>query len=94
MFEKIKSSYVMKIILDYMKRKRALNIIKFNKKLLNKLNLAIKDFKVYDILEEYNQRFNLNIEDINITNLSLTNKKSKQWECCFAVLLLWYFRLS
>ena len=56
-----------------MKNKRKLNIIKYNKRLYNKLDLGKRDFKVYEMLKEFNVKYNINIEDIYIKELNLGN---------------------
>ena len=45
--DNIKSSYLLKNIFDYIKKKKFLEIIKYNKNLQNKINLNIKDYKEY-----------------------------------------------
>ena len=72
--DKIKSKYIIKEIFNNMKNKRKLKIIKYNKKLYNKLDLEKKDFKVYEILQEFNNKYNINIEDIDIKELNLSKR--------------------
>ena len=43
----IKSHYFLEKLYDYMSQKKTLEIVKYNKKLLNILNLSIEDYKVY-----------------------------------------------
>ena len=43
----IKSKYFIEKIFDNLKRKISLKIMKYNKKILNKLNISIKDYKEY-----------------------------------------------
>ena len=52
-------------------------MIKYNKKFLNRLDITKKDFKAYEIIEEYNQKFNLDIEDLNINFLYLSDNNLK-----------------
>ena len=73
MLDKIKSEYIIKEIFNDMKNKRKLKIIKYNKRLYNKLDLGKKDFKVYEILQEFNKKYNINIEGIDIRELNLNN---------------------
>ncbi len=44
-----------------------MNIVKYNNKLTK------EDFKVYINLKKFNEKYNLNIEDIDITELDLIN---------------------
>ena len=45
--DNIKSNYLLKIIFDSFPKYRALSLIKYNKKLQNRLNLSIKEYKEY-----------------------------------------------
>ena len=45
--EKIKSKYILSKIIDIMSKKKKLEIVKYNKRIQNKLNLSIKDYKEY-----------------------------------------------
>ena len=47
--------------------------IKYNNKLLSRLNIRKEDFKSYTYLKEFNEKYNLNIEDVDITDLDLSN---------------------
>ena len=47
----IKSNYVLKKIYDNLKEKKKLQIVKYNKKILNRLNLNVKDYKKYRAIE-------------------------------------------
>ena len=74
MLNNIKSKYIVNIIFQNLKNKRKLNIIKNNKKMLDILNITKDDFQLYRYLKEFNKKYNLNIEDIDIKELNLTNK--------------------
>ena len=45
--EKIKSRYILSKIYDIMPKKKKLEIIKYNKRIQNRLNLSIKNYKEY-----------------------------------------------
>ena len=45
--ENIKSDYILKIILEYLKRNKLLKIIKCNKKIQKRLDKSINDYKEY-----------------------------------------------
>ena len=47
MLNKIKSKYILKIIGDYLNRKTILSLVKYNKKLQEKLDISIKDYIKY-----------------------------------------------
>ena len=45
--EKIKSDYFLQKLYDIMPKKKKLEIVKYNKKIQNRLNLGVKDYKEY-----------------------------------------------
>ena len=49
--ENIKSRYILSKIYDNMTKKKKLEIVKYNKKIQNRLNLDIKDYKEYSEIE-------------------------------------------
>ena len=44
-FKKIKSDYFLQNLFNYLQKNKSLEIIKYNKKIQNRLNISIKDFK-------------------------------------------------
>ena len=50
-----------------------MNILKYNKIFLYKLNKTKDDFKVYESLKEFNRKFNVEIKDIDINVLDLSD---------------------
>ena len=74
MLDKLKSKYILKKIFEMIKNKRKLNIIKYNKGILAKLNINKKDFETYINVKEFNNKYNTNIEDIDIKELNLSGK--------------------
>ena len=74
MLEKISSKYIKDFLFKYLKNKRKLNIIKHNKKLIAKLEITKEDFKQYEILKSFKEKYKINIEDIDIIELKLNNK--------------------
>ena len=44
-FENLKSDFIFKKIISFMKRNKSLNIMKYNKKLQKRLNININDYK-------------------------------------------------
>ena len=75
MLENIKSQYILEIIFQNLKNKRKLRLIKYNKIILNRLNITKEDFKVYEALKTFNSNYHTNIEDIDIKILDLSKKK-------------------
>ena len=49
--ENIKSRYILSKIYNNMTKKKKLEIIKYNKKIQNRLNLDVKDYKEYSEIE-------------------------------------------
>ena len=45
--ENIKSRYILSKIYDIMSKKKKLEIVKYNKKIQNRINLFVKDYKEY-----------------------------------------------
>jgi len=48
MLNEIKSKYVLNIIFKHIKNRRKLNVIKYNKFLLDKLYITKEDFQIYE----------------------------------------------
>ena len=71
MLDNLKSKYILKKILEKIKNKRKLNIIKYNKIIKAKLNINKEDFEIYITLKEFNNKYKTNIEDIDIRELNL-----------------------
>ena len=75
MLEGIKSKYIMNIIFNYIKNQEKLNIIRYNKRLLSNLNITKEDFENIFLLNKLNKQYNIDIEDVNITKISLSSKE-------------------
>ena len=56
-----------------MRNKRKLNTIKYSKIIKERLNIYKKDFEVYLYIKEFNNTYKVNIEDIDIKKLNLSN---------------------
>ena len=74
MLDNVKSICIIEKIFKNLKNKRKLNIMKYNKKILFRLNINKEHFQKYIILKEFNQKFNTNIEDFDIKELDLKEK--------------------
>ena len=72
MLDKVRSKYVIGKIFDKIKNKRKLNILKYNKRILYRLNINKEDFEIYKTLKEFNNKYKTNIEDIDIKELKIT----------------------
>ena len=46
-FESLKSDYFLQKLYDNMTKKKKLEIVKYNKKIQNRINLSVKDYKEY-----------------------------------------------
>ena len=76
MLEKIRSKAILKKIFINLKKRKELKILKYNKKLMFKLNIQKKDFEDYKILKELNQKYSLNIKDIDVRCLRFEEKNN------------------
>ena len=74
MLDYVKSKNIIKEIFRNMRNKRKLNIIKYNKRMLNRLNINKEQFENYIRLKEFNKKYNTNIEVIDIKQLNLEDK--------------------
>ena len=74
MLYKIKSKYIINQVFENIRNKRKLNIIKYNKKITKILNVTKEDFEIYKILEEFNKKYRLKIDDIDIKELNINEK--------------------
>ena len=74
MLSKIRSLKILNIILGTLKKRIELKLLKYNKKMMNKLNIKKEDFEQFILLKEINLKFNLNIKDIDINEIDLENK--------------------
>ena len=75
MLNKIRSKKILKDIFVNIKKRIRLNILKYNKKFLNKLNINKKDFEEFKLLDELNQKLDLDIKDIDTARLNLDTNK-------------------
>ena len=71
MLNKVKSLKILNIILGILKKRIELKILKYNKKIMNKLKIKKEDFEQFILLKELNFKFNLDIKDIDINELDL-----------------------
>ena len=76
MLNKIRSLLILKTIFKNLRQRLKLKILKCNKNLLFKLNIKLKDFQDYELLNGLNKKFNLNIRDTDIKILELNNKEN------------------
>ena len=58
MLNKIKSRFIIKRVFENVRHKMKLKILKYNKKLLNALNIKSEDFDIYNILKNFNNKYN------------------------------------
>ena len=74
MLNKIRSIKILNIILGILKKRIELKLLKYNKKIMNKLNIKKEDFEQFILLKDMNIKFNLDIKDIDIEKLLLSYK--------------------
>ena len=74
MLNLIKSQTILGIIFQIVKYRTKLKIVKYSKSLMNKLNIKIKNFQDYLLLKEINHRYNLDIEDVDIEKIIISDK--------------------
>ena len=87
--ENIKSKYILSKIIDIMPKKKKLEIVEYNKKIQNRLNLDIKDYKEYSetfapieieiipIKEKYGKFINIERENEKYFHIYFNNKKEE-----------------
>ena len=73
MLNTIRSKIIINLIFSNLKKRIKLKILKYNRNILYKSNSSKKDFEDFIILKDFNQKFNLNIRDIDIDILDLPN---------------------
>ena len=74
MLNNIKSQIILNLILRKLKKRKKLKLVKYNKILIKKFNITKEDFENFKLLKEMNQRFNLDVKDIEIKILNLECK--------------------
>ena len=74
MLKKIRSNLIMKTIFKNIHNKIKLKIIKYNKYMIKRLDIKTEDYKIYELLKEFNEKIELNIKDIDIKELDLRKK--------------------
>ena len=67
MLQKVKSNLILNNIFENIKNRIKLKIIKHNKELIKRLNVQKKDFEIYLILKEFNTRYHLSIDDVDVS---------------------------
>ena len=80
MLYKISCKYIFEKIFEFILNKKKLNIIKYNKVIMNKLKIKKRNFQIYDILKAFNSKYKLNIYDFSITELNINFNNFKNEE--------------
>ena len=87
--KKIKSKYILQQIFDNLKQNKSLNIIKYNKKIKERINISIKDYKehseIYSSIEielkpvnnKYGEFININEGDKKYYHICFNNNKEE-----------------
>ena len=71
MLNNISSKLNLKRIFANILNRRKLKILKYNKQLSNKLNITLEDFQNYHLLNEFDKNYDINIKEIDVTDLQL-----------------------
>ena len=71
MLNNISSKLNLQRIFANILNRRKLKILKYNKQLSNKLNITLEDFQNYHFLNEFDKNYNINIKEIDVTDLQL-----------------------
>ena len=80
MLNEIKSSFILNMIFDNLKKRLKLKIINHNKNLINRLDIEIKDFRRYKLLKNLNNNHILKIDDFdNVKEINLS--KNLDYNC-------------
>ena len=59
MLNNIKSMKILNIIVGTLKRRIKLNLFKYNKKMMHKLNIKKEEFEQFLLLKDMNSKFNI-----------------------------------
>ena len=73
MLNKLRSKKILNLIFKNIKALNKLKTIIYNKKLQQRLNITKKDFQEYSLLQEFNKKYDLKIEEINIESIKIKN---------------------
>ena len=74
MLGNIKSSFIIKKIFINIDEGIKLKIIKYNKRILERLNISKEDYEVYKSLKEFNEKYKTNI-DFDCEQVSISGMK-------------------
>ena len=85
-FDNLKCYYLLKKVFDIMKKNKSLKIIKYNKKLQNRLNISINDYKEYTqiySLIEIELKLDLNKYNNNDKFINISDNKKDYFHIYF-----------
>ena len=71
MLNNIKSNFIFKNIFKNVDNTRKLKIIKYNKILINKLGVTLKDYEIYFLLKEFTKKYHLNLRGVDVIDVDL-----------------------
>ena len=69
MLNEIKSIFVVKKIFGFLVKRKKMEILKYNKKLMHTLNIELNDFQNYVYLKDLKQKYHLNIQENDINKI-------------------------
>lgn len=73
MLDNIKSKLLLNKLFQLLESKIKLKIVRYNKKLQDKLNLTKDDFIYFKLIKDFNDKYNSHIKDVDILELNLDN---------------------
>ena len=75
--EKIRSKYILIIILNNLKIKRRLKFFQYNKKIMNKININMIDFRALYLVDKLNEDFKTSYNDHLIDEIDFSDNPDK-----------------
>ena len=74
MFNNVRSNNILKKIFQNIRKKAKLNILKYNKKILERLTITKEDFESCEELKKFNQKYKLDIKHFETEILALNHR--------------------
>ena len=74
MLNDIESKYILKAVFENIENIWKIKLLKYNKKISNKLDITFKDIQQYHFLIKFNKTCNINLKDFNIDKLNLRKR--------------------
>ena len=78
MFRKIRSNKILGDIFGKMRFMRKLKIVIYNKEIQKRLYITQETFETFNVIKQMNQKFNLNIKDIDQSEIKIDNQNGTE----------------